>query len=121
VTKARILVVDDETGVYEILARAFAAKGHSCAHAESAEAAEKALEGGSFDLVLLDHVLPGATGMQSLQRLRALTKAPIHLMSGYTGDDTRDDALLLGAAGFIPKPLELAGLFALVDALPEPE
>ncbi len=118
-TKALILVVEDERPVYEILARALEAKGHNARHAESAEAAEAALASGSFDLVLLDHVLPGATGMQSLSRLRALTKAPIHMMSGYTGDDTREDALLLGAAGFIPKPLDLAQVFAVVDALPE--
>ena len=118
-TKARILVVDDEPGVYEILSRAFEAKGHSAAHAGSAEDAEKELERERFDLVLLDHVLPGATGMESLSRLGRLTKAPIHIMSGYTGDDSKTDALLLGAAGFVPKPLDLALLLSIIDALPE--
>lgn len=116
---ARVLVVDDEPPIVEIVLRALARKGHSATAADSAEAAASALAAGAFDLVLLDHVLPGVTGMQALGRLRALTKAPIHIMSGYTGDDTRKDVMLLGAAGFLPKPLDLAEVFALIDALPE--
>ena len=71
-------------------------------------------------MLLLDLVLPKMTGLQALAPMKALTKAPIHLMSGQTDDDTRDDALLLGAAGFLPKPLDLKGLQALIDALPPP-
>jgi DNA-binding response OmpR family regulator len=55
--------------------------------------------------------------MQSLGRLRALTRAPIHLMSG--DDDVRRDALLLGATGFLKKPFDIHAIFALIDALPE--
>jgi len=119
VKAARVLLVDDEPANVEVLARSLDLKGHSGTGAGSAEAAEAALAAGSFDLVLLDHVLPGATGMQSLARLRALTKAPIYIMSGYTGDDTRMDAELLGAAGFLPKPIAINEIFALIDALPE--
>lgn len=114
-----MLVVDDEAAIIEIVLRSLAHKGHSGTAADSAEAAASALSAASFDLVLLDHVLPGITGMQALGRLRALTKAPIHIMSGYAGDDTRTDVMLLGAAGFLPKPLDLAELFGLIDALPE--
>ncbi|UPT75640.1 MAG: response regulator [Elusimicrobiota bacterium] len=117
--KARILVVEDDRASAELLLRLLAAKGHSARAVDNAEDAAKALAAEAFDLVLLDHVLPGATGMQSLGRLRGLSKAPIHLMSGYTGDDTRADALLLGAAGFVPKPVDFTALAALVEALPE--
>lgn len=117
-TGAKVLVVDDERSNIEILLRALELKGHRGAGADSAEAAAAALSSAAYDLVLLDHVLPGATGMQSLGRLRALTPAPIYIMSGYSDDDTRRDALLLGAAGFLPKPLEIAEIFALLDALP---
>lgn len=112
-------MVDDEPANIEILLRLLRQKGHDGAGAGHAEEAATALAGGTFDLVLLDNVLPGATGMQSLARLRALTKAPIHVMSGYTDDDTRRDAMLLGATGFLPKPIEVAALLAVVDALPE--
>lgn len=114
-----MLVVDDERSSLEILVRCLAQKGHAGRGAENAEDAVRALSEEAFDLVLLDHVLPGATGMQSLGRLQALTRAPIHIMSGYSDDETRRDAELLGAAGFLPKPIELERLLALLDELPE--
>ena len=117
--QARLLIVDDDRASAEILLRVLDSKGHCARAVENAEDAAKYLDEESFDIVLLDHVLPGATGMQSLGRLRKLTRAPIHLMSGYTDDETRTDAQLLGAAGFLPKPLDLASIFILIDALPE--
>jgi DNA-binding response OmpR family regulator len=119
VESARILVVDDESRNVEILLRCLARKGHAGVGAENAEEAARLLSDGAFDLVLLDHVLPGATGMQSLPRLRALTRAPIHIMSGYSDDDTRRDAELLGAAGFLAKPIDVEALLAMIAALPE--
>ncbi|PIR14947.1 MAG: hypothetical protein COV48_17090 [Elusimicrobia bacterium CG11_big_fil_rev_8_21_14_0_20_64_6] len=116
---AHVLVVDDEQPNIEILLRALQQRGHSGTGADSAEAAASALSAAAYDLVLLDHVLPGVTGMQSLRRLGTLTKAPIYIMSGYTGDDTRADALLLGAAGFLEKPLDIAGLLSILEALPD--
>jgi DNA-binding response OmpR family regulator len=119
VKKARVLIVDDDSASAEIFRRLLESRGHACVTAENAEDAASRLGEGAFDLVLLDHVLPGATGMQSLGRLRGLTKAPIHLMSGYTDDDTRTDAELLGASGFQPKPLDFAAIDGLIAALPE--
>jgi len=119
VKSARVLVVDDEPAIIEILLRSLETQGHAGKGAESAEEAAAALSAGTYDLVLLDHVLPGVTGMQALGKLRGLTKAPVYIMSGYTGDDTRQDVMLLGATGFLPKPLALADLLAVIAALPE--
>ncbi len=115
--RARILVVDDEPPSVEVIARILTARGHAVTGAASAEEALEFLKNDSFDLVLLDLVLPGMTGLQALAPMNTLTKAPIHIMSGQTDDGTRYDALLLGAAGFLPKPLDLKSLQALVDAL----
>ena len=114
---ARVLLVDDEIQIREIMQRALAQRGHLAAGAECAEAAKAALSAGTFDLVLLDHVLPGVTGMQVLGKLRTLTKAPIYIMSGYTGEHAQD-VMLLGERASCP-PIDLAVLFALIDALPE--
>lgn len=116
---ARVLVVDDEPMITEVILRALAQDGHLGTSADTAETADAALAAGAFDLILLDHVLPGTTGMQALGRLSRRTKAPIYIMSGYTGDDTRKDVLLLGAAGFLPKPIEIAEIMGLIDSLPE--
>lgn len=109
--------MDDERPTVEIIARILTASGHAVTGAASAEEALALMKGASFDLVLLDLVLPGMTGLQALAKMKRLTKAPIHIMSGQTDDGTRKDSLLLGAAGFLPKPMDLKAVKALVDAL----
>jgi DNA-binding response OmpR family regulator len=116
---ASILVVDDEKSAVEIISRYFAMDGHRVAGAGSAEAAADLLRRESFDFVLLDVVLPGRTGLQALAEFRTLTKAPVHIMSGFSDDEARRDALLLGASGFFGKPLDLAEVAAVIDALPD--
>jgi DNA-binding response OmpR family regulator len=118
VREARILVVDDEPIAVEIFARFMSAKDHRVTGAGSAEEAVDLLKRDEFDFVLLDVVLPGLTGLQALAQLRRLTRAPIHVMSGHNDEDTRKDALLLGAAGFFGKPLDLIAILAAVEALP---
>ena len=114
-----MLVVDDEPVNREIIGRALEHRGHSWAGAGSAEEAETLLRSRDFDLVLLDLVLPGLTGLQALSPLGKLSRAPIWIMSGHTDRETRADALALGAAGFFPKPLEMAELAEAIAALPE--
>ena len=116
---ASILVVDDEKNSVEILSRYFTMKGHRVVGAGSAEEAEEHLDRGIFDFVLLDIVLPGRTGLQALASFRKRTKAPIHIMSGDGDEEARRDALLLGAAGFFGKPLDLNEITAKIDALPD--
>jgi DNA-binding response OmpR family regulator len=115
-----VLLVDDEPAIIDVVARYLRAVGHDVVGAGDAEEAAAILGAGRFDFVLVDLVLPGRTGLQALAEFAALTSAPLHLMSGQTDPDTRRDALLLGAASFVPKPLDLPAICALIDALPEP-
>ena len=117
--RARILIVDDESSSIEIMRRYLTAKGHECDGAGDCDAARRSLERKSYDLVLLDMILPDRTGFQALPELRRAGAATILAMSGQTDDDTRRDAMLLGADGFLPKPLDLPALCALIDSLPE--
>lgn len=116
---ARILVVDDEVPSQDIITRVLRHKGHHVVCAGSAEEALALLGREPFDVVFLDHVLPGITGLQALRELKSAAKAPIFLMSGYVDADFQKDALLLGAKGFLPKPLDYQALEAAITALPE--
>lgn len=120
VKRARVLAVDDEEAHLEIISRYLTALGHSVTLAADAADARARLTSGAFDLVLLDLILPGMTGLQALPEFRKLTKAPIHVMSGQNDEDVREDLRLLGAAGFFPKPLDLGAIATLLASLPEP-
>lgn len=117
-TGASILVVEDEKASLEIISRYLTAVGHSVTGAGSAEEALRTVKAGRFDLIMLDVVLPGETGLQVLARLRAMTKAPVYIMSGYSDEEAQTDALLLGATGFFGKPLDLNQVAAVIQALP---
>jgi CheY-like chemotaxis protein len=117
---ARVLIVEDESQLLEVMSRLLEQRGHSVAGAGSAEEGQRRLAESSFDAVLLDQVLPGVTGTEALRRLVGAGRgAPVYLMSGFTGDELREDARLLGAAGFVSKPIDFPSLYALLDALPE--
>lgn len=116
---ASILAVDDERASVEVLARYFALKGHRVTGAGSAEEASERLSREPFDVVLMDIVLPGRSGLQALADFRKLTPAPVYIMSGDNDEEARRDALLLGAAGFFGKPLDLGEIAAALDALPD--
>lgn len=81
---------------------------------ESAEAALRQVEQTRFDVILTDNILPGITGFQALPRLRA-SGAPVIVMSSQYGSDTEKDALLIGAAAFITKPLVAETLSELIS------
>lgn len=105
-----VLVVDDEEGVREVIARHLERRGHVVAQAADAEKAKALLAARAFDCVLLDNGLPGAMGIAALPELAALTKAPIIMITGYPNEDVVQDALLLGAKAFMAKPLDLPEL-----------
>jgi two-component system nitrogen regulation response regulator NtrX len=104
----RILVVDDEPGVRTALEGILGDEGF---HVESAETGEQGLErldDGKFDAVLLDVWLPGADGLEILQRLRERNLDPaVVMISGHGTIETAVRATKLGAFDFVEKPLSL--------------
>jgi len=104
----RILVVDDEPGVRAALEGILEDEGF---HVESAETGEQGLERlatGEFDAVLLDVWLPGADGLETLQRLRERNLDPaVVMISGHGTIETAVRATKLGAFDFVEKPLSL--------------
>jgi len=104
----RILIVDDEPGVRTALEGILADEGF---HVESAATGEQGLEclvDGEFDAVLLDVWLPGADGLETLQRLRERNLDPaVVMISGHGTIETAVRATKLGAFDFVEKPLSL--------------
>ncbi|MDD5657448.1 MAG: response regulator [Elusimicrobia bacterium] len=118
---ARVLIVDDELCVRDILRRQLESRGYSTAAAGSAEDALARLGAERFDLILLDNNLPGMTGLKALAGIRRATAAPVLIVSGHCDDELARDAKLLGARGIVPKPVDMRQLAALLAELLEAE
>src|SRR5260221_679174 len=114
---AKILIVDDEPGVIQVLSLYLRRLGHALSAAGSAEEAVGLAKTGDFDLILLDNQLPGISGMGAIAEFGKHTPAPIILMTGHADQETAKDALLLGAKAVLAKPMDLEQLGSLIESL----
>jgi len=113
-----ILVVEDELRVRSFLARGLAEEGLPVRACADAAAAEEALAGGGFELVLLDWMLPGESGLDLLRRLRLQgDMTPVIMLTARDALDERVAALDAGADDFVVKPFQFEELLARVRAV----
>lgn len=104
---ARILIVDDEPHICELLARWLIAEGYRCATAFDATKALELLEGEQFDLALCDIMMPGTDGMGLLNTIRAkFNKTAVLMVTAVDDRRTGILAVELGAYGYVIKPFE---------------
>ena len=102
-----ILVVDDDADQRELLGETLTAMGYEVAGAENGQVALDLMEGRMPDLVLLDLRMPVMSGWAVLEALKNIPRArnvPILIISGYGYEW---EAELVGAAGYISKPIDI--------------
>jgi DNA-binding NtrC family response regulator len=105
---ARILIVEDEGPLARSIQRSLEREGHEVAVEESAEGGLDALGGFDADLVLLDLLLPGMSGMEFLRTLRDHGREPaVIVMSAHSAVRSAVEAMRLGAFDYVTKPLDL--------------
>lgn len=113
----RILVVDDEAPVREVLAEYFATEGYAVESAGSGLEALTAIRGGRTDLVLLDVRMPGLDGVQVLRRIRELNEhVPIIMVTANEDVGLAKETLKLGAFDYVAKPFDFDYLDRAVAA-----
>ena len=113
----RILVVEDDPSLGELLAYNLQAEGYVVDRAERGEEAELKLLESPPDLVVLDWMLPGVSGIEICRRLRARdeTKSlPVIMLTAETGVAQVVRAMQEGAYDYLPKPIERIKLLATV-------
>jgi len=115
----RILVIDDEDVIRMLVVEILESAGYDVTSAESAEAALTLLDEGEFDLVVSDVIMPGLSGLELLEAVRARRASlPVVLVTGAGTYDTLSQALTRGAAGLVTKPFAHSDLqSAVADAL----
>jgi two-component system copper resistance phosphate regulon response regulator CusR len=114
----RILVIEDEPPIADFLVRGLREEGFTVEHAADGEAGWHALQGGPWDLVLLDWWLPGPDGLTLLRRFRAAGHdAPVLFLTARDAVSDRVRGLDAGADDYLCKPFAFDELLARVRAL----
>ena len=113
---ARILVVDDEPQILRSLRTTLASHGYDVQTAAMGEEALAAVDGRLPDLVVLDLVLPGLSGLEVCRHLRARSSLPILVLSARGDERDKVAALDLGADDYLTKPFGVNELLARIRA-----
>ncbi|MDP9189935.1 MAG: response regulator transcription factor [Actinomycetota bacterium] len=115
---ARVLVVEDDEAIADVLRRSLRAEGHDVRSAADGVEALRATEEFTPDLILLDLGLPRLDGIEVLKRVRAENSdVPILILTARTETDDRVAGLDSGADDYLPKPFEREELLARTRAL----
>ena len=112
----RILVIDDEVVVKELLARVLGGAGHEVTAVSDGEEALRELARSRFDLLIIDKNLPGISGLEVMRmvrdhqpHLRAI------LVTAYPTRESEQEAKDLGVHAYVVKPFGIVSMVALVD------
>ncbi len=109
-----ILIVEDDSRINEMMKTGLEKAGYFCVSAFSGTEAKLLLKSRTFDLMILDLMLPGITGEQLLGEVRKSSSMPVIVLSAKDELDTKVDLLTLGADDYMTKPFELKELEARV-------
>ncbi|MFK7792359.1 MAG: phosphate regulon transcriptional regulator PhoB [Devosiaceae bacterium] len=115
-----ILVVEDEAALVELLKYNLEAQGYAVDVAMRGDDAETRLQERSFDLILLDWMLPGISGIELCRRLRSRAQTssiPIIMLTARGEEDERVRGLSTGADDYVVKPFSIPELSARIKAL----
>jgi DNA-binding response OmpR family regulator len=113
----RILVIEDEVRILSFLTRGLEAEGYAVAAAHDGREGLRLALGSSWDLVVLDLLLPALDGLSVLRRIHAeRPELPVVILSARADLNTKLRGFDLGASDYVPKPFALDELLARVRA-----
>ena len=101
-----LLVVDDDRRIRDLLSRFLAGEGYRVSTAETAADARTKLSGLSFDLLILDVMMPGESGFDLAKAIRGNSSVPILMLTARDAAESRIKGLEIGADDYLSKPFE---------------
>jgi DNA-binding response OmpR family regulator len=114
---ARVLVVDDDVTVREVVVSYLRAGGHTVAEAADGADALRSMRSDPADLLVLDLMMPGVDGLEVCRRLRTTSDVPIIMLTALGAEVDRVVGLEAGADDYLTKPFSPRELVLRVDAL----
>jgi two-component system response regulator RegX3 len=115
--KGRVLIADDDPGILDVVSFALENEGYETVAVDSGEKALEAAGGDSFDVVVLDVMMPGTSGLEVCRRLRADSRVPILMLTAKDAELDRVLGLELGADDYVTKPFSVPELVSRVRAI----
>ena len=112
---AHLLVVDDDTRIRSLLSRYLGEHGYRVTTAGDAAEARRKIEGLDFDLLIVDVMMPGETGLQLTKSLRTDKQVPILMLTALSDTDDRIAGLMAGADDYLSKPFDPRELMLRID------
>ncbi len=112
-----LLAIDDDREMVELLAEYLKPEGFQVDAAYSAEQGLQRVREQSYDLILLDVMLPGINGFEALRRLRAQSQIPVMMLTARGEETDRIVGLEIGADDYLSKPFNLRELSARIQAI----
>jgi two-component system, OmpR family, phosphate regulon response regulator OmpR len=112
---AHLLVVDDDTRIRTLLSQFLQERGYRVTVAANAAEARRKLESLDFDLLVLDVMMPGETGVELTKSLRETRDVPILMLTALSETDARINGLEAGADDYLAKPFDPRELLLRVN------
>lgn len=112
----RILIVDDEKPILNLIRISLSNAGYLCDTAEDGSEALEKIDNGKYDLILLDIMLPEIDGFELMEYIRPL-EIPVIFLTAKNALTDRVKGLRMGAEDYIVKPFEIAELLARVEVV----
>lgn len=103
---AHILVVDDDQRIRDLLGRFLRENGYRITTAEDAAVARASMRNLSFDLIILDIMMPGEDGLSLARDLRGYSQIPIIMLTARADAEDRISGLEAGVDDYLPKPFD---------------
>jgi two-component system, OmpR family, response regulator CpxR len=113
----RVLVVDDDAGLCELLTRFLAREGFATSWAPNGAAGVERALAEEYSLIMLDVMMPDTDGFEVLRRIRLQSRTPVLMLTARGDTQDRIRGLELGADDYLPKPFDPAELVARIRAI----
>ena len=113
----RILIVEDEIAISDLIKIELETKGYKCEVANDGEIASNYIESKNYDLILLDIMIPKIDGYELLEYVKQMLDTPIIFITAKNQIEDKIKGLNLGADDYITKPFEIRELIARIEAV----